>query len=199
MSDVVQENITWNPSLEVYFKETGEKAHGLAWLHRQCEIKFTNLKTPLDLSAIIIGAVNGFISVGSSQIFEDFHQAPLIIGTIGLFVRALNTISSYYAYGKRIEAHRITAIQYSKLSRLIKVEMGLPRSERVPPSTFIKLVKDSYDRLAEIAPIIPPQIIKRFQTEFKAYPKVKRPSETNGLEEISIYQVDGASDRTNTE
>jgi hypothetical protein len=194
MTTEIQENISWNPALEVYFKETGEKAHGLAWLHKKSEEKFTKLKTPLELSTIIIGTINGFVSVGSQQIFQGWSYSSIIIGVISLFVSILNTVSSYYAYGKRTEAHRIAALSYAKLSRYIAVECGLPRSERVAPATLLKLTKDSYDRLSEIAPLVPQDIITLFKSEFKTNKRIKRPSETNGLEEIILYS-NGATDR----
>jgi hypothetical protein len=193
-SDEITDNISWNPTLETYFKETGEKAHGLAWLHKKAEDKFTRLKTPLELSTIIIGTINGFVSVGSEQIFHGFPYSSIIIGIISLFVSILNTVSSYYAYGKRTEGHRIASLQYSKLNRYIAVECGLPRSERVAPAALLKYTKDTYDRLSEIAPLVPQDIITLFKSEFKQYTRVKRPSETNGLEEITVYS-NGATDR----
>lgn len=187
MSEDIATNISWNSSLERYFKETGEKAHGYSILHARAEQKFMTLKTPLDLGIIIIGTINGFLSVGSEQIFNGWPYSSIIIGLVSLFVSMLSTISSYYSYGKRCEGHRQVGIQYAKLFRFLLIELGLPRNERMSPHDLLKLTKEAYDRLAEISPSIPNDIIETFKKQHHVETKVRKPSLTNGLEEIVIH------------
>ena len=187
MSEEIANNITWNPSLERYFKETGEKCHGYSILHTRAEAKFTRLKIPLDLGIIIIGTINGFLSVGSEQIFNHWPYASIVIGIISLICSTLSTISSYYSYGKRCEGHRQVGIQYAKLFRFLLIELGLPRDERMSPHDLLKITKESYDRLAEISPLIPTDILDTFKNQYKIDNRVRKPSLTNGLEEIVIH------------
>lgn len=196
MSEDIAKDINWTQQLELYFKHTGEKAHGLSLLHKRAEQKFTYYRTFIDLPVIVLSSVTGFLSVGSSQMFTDAGLASICLGVASLFVSVLNTTGSYFAWAKRAEGHRISAIQYAKLFRFLAVEMGLPREERMSPHDLLKYTKDQYDRLQEVSPLIPPDILKSFKSEAKKYPDIAKPEESNGLESIVIYS-DGITYRTN--
>lgn len=189
MSDdiVLSASVDWTPILENYFASTGEKAHCLSWLHKRAEAMFSHRTTFLDLPTIIIGAVNGFLSVGSKQIFPGDEFASVYIGTVALFVSLLNTINSYFSWSRRAEGHRISALQYSKLYRFLSIEMSLPRHQRMSPAELLKYTKEAYDRLSEISPLVPRTIIDDFQKKFSNEKNISKPEETNGLEHIVIF------------
>jgi hypothetical protein len=180
--------VGWTPILENYFASTGEKAHCLSWLHKRSEAMFSHRTTFLDLPTIIIGAVNGFLSVGSKQIFPGDEFASVYIGVVALFVSLLNTINSYFSWSRRAEGHRISALQYSKLYRFLSIEMSLPRNQRMFPAELLKYTKEAYDRLSEISPLVPRTIIEDFQNKFANDKDISKPEETNGLEHIVVFR-----------
>lgn len=181
-------NIRWTTKLEDYFASTGEKAHCLSWTHKRAEQLFSNRRTYIDLPVIVISSVTGFLSVGSSSMFEGQEKlASIALGTASLFVSVLNTTGSYFGWGKRAEGHRISAIHYAKLYRFIAVELSLPRDERMLPHDLLKYVKDQYDRLQEISPLLPSSVISEFQRKFAHEKDISKPEEANGLEKITVY------------
>jgi hypothetical protein len=56
------------------------------------------------------------------------------------------------------------------------------------PHDFLKYVKDQYDRLQEISPMVPQKVIMEFQKKFKDEKEISKPEEANGLEKITIYR-----------
>jgi len=181
-------NIHWTVTLEEYFARTGEKANCLSWVHKRSEQIFNRQKTYIDLPVAIGSAVTGFISVGSTTMFAGQQQiSSIAIGAASLAVSILNTIGSYFGWAKRAEGHRISAIHYAKLYRYISVEMSLPRDERMAPGALLKYVKDQYDRLAEISPLVPDSVIGEFKSKFEKYTDVSKPEEANGLNKIDIF------------
>ena len=176
--------------LEEYFASTGEKAHCLSWCHKKSEALFSNRKTLIDLPVIIISGVTGFLSAGSTTMFSDPAASSIALGVASLFVSVLNTAGSYYGWAKRSEGHRISAIHYARLYRFISVELSLPRDERMQPNDFLKYVKDQYDRLQEISPLLPPEVITEFQHKFANEKDISKPEEANGLEKITVYRND---------
>ena len=182
--------IQWHTSLEEYFASTGEKAHCLSWCHKRAEVLFATRRTLIDLPVIVISAVTGFLSAGSTSLFNDPQASSVALGVASLFVSVLNTAGSYFGWAKRAEGHRISAIHYSKLYRSLQVELGLPREERMPPSSLLKHVRDQYDRLQEISPLLPPEVIREFQAKFKDEKEVSKPEELNGLEKVTVFHGD---------
>jgi hypothetical protein len=185
---VLSPSVGWTPVLENYFASTAEKSHCLSWLHKRAEAMFSHRTTYLDLPTIIIGAVNGFLSVGSKQIFPGDEFASVYIGVVALFVSLLNTINSYFSWSRRAEGHRISALQYSKLYRFLSIEMSLPRHQRMSPAELLKYTKEAYDRLSEISPLVPRTIIEEFQKKFSNDKEISKPEETNGLEHVVVFR-----------
>jgi hypothetical protein len=185
-----KKEIHWTEMLEEYFASTGEKAHCLSWCHKKAESLYSNRRTWIDLPVIVISGVTGFLSAGSPSMFNDGKVASIALGVASLFVSILNTAGSYYGWAKRSEGHRISAIHYARLYRFISVELSLPRDERMGPNDFLKYVKDQYDRLQEISPLIPPEVIHEFQTKFANEKEISKPEEANGLEKIVVFRND---------
>ena len=176
--------------LEEYFASTGEKAHCLSWCHKQAEAMYSKRKTWIDLPVIVISGVTGFLSAGSTTMFDNPATSSVALGVASLFVSVLNTAGSYYGWAKRSEGHRISAIHYARLYRFISVELSLPRDERMDPAHFLKYVKDQYDRLQEISPLMPPEVIEEFQKKFGNEKEISKPEEANGLEKITVFRND---------
>jgi len=186
-STQIGDRISWTIALEEYFAQTGEKANGLAIMHKKSESIFTRRKVYIDLPVIVGSGAVAFLNAGSSSLFSDHQLAATALGVGSLVVGILNTTGTYFSWAKRAEGHRLSAIHYAKLYRFINVELRLPRDERMAPGDFLKYVKDQYDRLAEISPPIPSSIANAFGRQMEKYKDISKPEETNGLNKIEIY------------
>ena len=189
MSSEIGENVDWSLILEDYFSSSGEKAHCLSWLHKQAESLYSYRRNWIDLPVIVGSAIVGFLNAGSSSMFDDAKISSIALGIGSLSIGILQTINTYFNWAKRAEGHRISAIQYAKLYRFLKIEMALPRNQRMSPNDLLKKVKDDYDRLAEISPLIPDKVINDFKAKFSdvKYTEISKPEETNGLEKITVF------------
>jgi|694.fasta_scaffold82890_5 hypothetical protein len=187
--DALSKNVSWSDDLELYFKQTGERANALAVIHKRGEALYSYRRTYIDMPVIVISSLVGFLSVGSTSMFAGKEmESSVALGILSLFVSVLNTTGSYFGWAKRAEGHRISAIQYGKLFRFLSIELSLPREERMSPHDLLKLTKEGYDRLQEISPLVPPELIKEFSTKFKKYEdKFALPEELNGLTGIRIH------------
>jgi hypothetical protein len=187
--DALSKNVSWSDDLELYFKQTGERANALAVIHKRGEAMYSYRRTYIDLPVIVISSLVGFLSVGSTSMFAGREmESSVALGILSLFVSVLNTTGSYFGWAKRAEGHRISAIQYGKLFRFLSIELSLPREERMSPHDLLKLTKENYDRLQEISPLVPPELIREFATRFKKYEdKVALPDELNGLSSIRVH------------
>ena len=189
MSEDIAHTITWNDRLEEYFASTGEKAHCLSWLHKRAEALYSRRRNFIDLPVIVISSLTGFLSVGSSSMFEGQEKwSSIALGVASLFVSVLNTTGSYFGWSKRTEGHRIASIQYAKLYRFLNIEMSLPRDERLTPHDLLKSVKEQYDRMSEVSPLLPPECIREFHLKFKDEKEISKPEEVNGLEKIEVWK-----------
>lgn len=187
--------VTWNHRLEEYFAQTGEKAHCLSWIHRKAEEKYSSQTVWIDLPVIILGTLNGAVSVGSDSLFQGSQYSSVGVGIVALLTAILSTIGSYFAWARRAEGHRISSLNYAKLYRFLSIEMSLPRQERMRPNDLLKYVKNEYDRLCEVSPLLPPSVIHLFKQRFSEakYDSISKPEDANGLHAIEVYKVADAT------
>lgn len=192
----IGQNVSWTITLEDYFAQTGEKANGLAIMHKRAESIFSRRKTYIDLPVIVGSGAVAFLNAGSSSLFAGNQQlAATALGVGSLVIGILNTVGTYFGWAKRAEGHRMSGIHYAKLYRFINVEMRLPREQRMQPGDFLKYVKDQYDRLAELSPMIPSSVTQGFSKQMEKYMDISKPEETNGLNKIEIF-IDSANELT---
>ena len=180
-------SVTWTPALEEHFASTGEKAHCLSWCHKKCEEKYSRLRTFIDLPVICLSSVCGFLQIGSDQMFANPNGSAIGLGLLSLFVALLSATQTYFKWSARAEAHRISAIQWSRLYRYLSIEMNLPRNERKSAEDLLKDTQQTYDRLQEISPLIPPDIVADFKKQFSKETAISKPEDLNGLEKITVF------------
>jgi hypothetical protein len=176
--------VVWNEAIESLIKGLGEKALSLSWLHNFSDKYFTYWTNALAIPTIVLSTLTG---VGSAGFGED-RTVNYIMAGISVLVSIISTLNSYFLFAKRAEAHRITAISYSKLYLQISIELALPRKKRMNVKDFLKVVSDQVQRLHEIQPQVPDRAIVEYNQKFKDEPAtISKPEITNGLVEISVY------------
>ena len=185
----MKDSINWSNQLEEYLKSISEKSMCLSILHKQSEKKYSNKAYYIDLPVIILSTICGSASLSARSLFGEENEkiTSTTIGLLSLGAGLLNTINSYFAYGRRAENHKSSYLQYNKLSRFVMVQLGLPRLERIQAKELLKLINDDYNRLMEMSSNIDDDLIKKFKKKFKDYQtKIHFPNECNGLEEVII-------------
>jgi hypothetical protein len=190
-----ERDIHWSVPLEELVASEGEKCRGLAWINQKAEIYYAHRANAIAIPVIVLSTLAGTASVGSSSLFQgDTQISSVVIGLVSIGVGILNTISSYFSWARKAEAHRIAYLQYSKLFSIIRVEMSLPRNERQEPEQLLKQIRDGMERLAETTPSAPQTILDDFNNHFKDEDKtISRPVETNGLQKINIFKSPSAT------
>jgi hypothetical protein len=177
----------WNSQLEKVISDEGEKCLSYTWLHDRSQKKYNFLDTSINVPVVVLSTLAGASSIGSDSLFAGFEQASVIIGIVSIFVGILQTLNSYFGWSKRTEGHRISGIQFSKIYNFIKIELSLPREQRLAPEEFLKLIKEQLERLREVSPQIPDDIIKEYKQNFSHYVEVAKPEICNGLDKIEVY------------
>ena len=185
-----ERDIHWSEPLEQLVAQEGEKCRGLAYINQKAEAYYARRANAIAIPVIILSTLAGTASVGSSSLFGNETQiSSIVIGLVSIGVGILNTISSYFSFARKAEAHRIAYLQYSKLFSIIRVEMSLPRSERQEAERLLSQIRDGMERLEETTPSPPESILREFNAHFKDEDKsISRPVQTNGLVKIQIYK-----------
>jgi hypothetical protein len=171
----------WNEALEKVIQKEGEQSQSLYLLHHMSYMWATKRNDYIQIPAIILASVTGFLSATSSVL------PPIAIGAMSLSVGVLNTVNSYYKFSQRAESHRITSLMYLKAYKSIETELALPVYQRVDASKLLTELRDTMSKISDISPAIPNNIISTYKINAKNY-KTSQPIIANGLDPILIFK-----------
>ena len=175
-------------TLKITSKELGEQSLCLSMLHKSAEAIYSSKAQWIDLPVIVLSTLCGSLTLSAKSLFgaENEENALKVVGGLSLLSGVLGTIQAYFSFSRRAENHRNSYLEYAKLYRFVKVELGLPRAQRISAKDLIKIVNDSFERLNELSQLIPEKTLAAFRSRYKKNP-LKKPPIVNGLEEIVIF------------
>lgn len=160
---------TWNSSHELLLASIGDRCNCYRWLHEKCQAIFEKYNFYLTIPSVIISTLAGSATIASPSMLSEQNQkaAGIIIGLSTLACGVLTSVNQYMKTAQYAEAHRLAAIAFGKLHRVIASELALRRDQRANALDFIKIVRSEQDRLQETCPNILDPAIDEFRKEFK--------------------------------
>lgn len=159
--------VEWSPENELIMVEWCDVAQCYKWLNSRSHSRYSHLHAWFTIPAIIFSTISGTASFAQKSLPEKYQvYAPLIIGSINIFIGILTTVQQYLKISELNEAHRVSSISWDKFARNIRIELAKHPDERTDAKTFIKVCRQEFDRLMETSPDIQEKTIKEFNNAF---------------------------------
>jgi hypothetical protein len=161
----------WHPQHEKILKAWGESSACYRYLHYKSHQKYRKSSMRFTLPIIIISTITGTANFAQDTFPEQWHgYVPAGIGTLNLFAAILTTVAQFLKVNELQESHRVSSVHYGKLSRIIRLELSLPISERSHDgSNMVEICRSEFDRLIEQSPPIPGDILRHFEYKFASH------------------------------
>jgi len=159
--------VEWSAENELILVEWGDAAQCYKWLNAQAHSRLSYMHAWFTIPAITLSTITGTASFAQTSLPESYRTyAPMVIGSINIFIGILTTVQQYLKISELNEAHRVAAISWDKFSRNIRIELAKAPIERMDAAHFLKLNRHEFDRLMETSPSIPIKIIDKFNSTF---------------------------------
>lgn len=187
MAQVLRPEIQYDENLETLLKEEAEKAESLSILHRMSHERFSFWSNVINIPIILGSAGVGFatgIDLGNNA------NNNIILGLSSVIIGCIKSLDSYFQLSRRTETHRIVSLQYAQINKRIAIELALNREDRITAKDMLNIIKTDIKNLEEIAPLIPEQIIEKYNSKYHNETNVKKPNITNGLTPIRVNTPD---------
>lgn len=165
---------------ELLLKDEGEKAECLEILHRKASSYYLFYSNIINIPVIILSSFIGLLTA-----VQLFPHANIILGSSGILVSILKTIDSYFDLTKKAETHRLISLRYSKISKLIQMQLSIPSKNRIDAKDFYNLIINDLSNLKDSEPSLPLSIIEEFKKQYEDETTSKPPF-CNGLTDIKI-------------
>ena len=170
-----KQKIEWSYDNEEIIAEWCDIAQCYKWLNYHSHNYYYRLHAWFTIPTITFSTISGTASFASASIPREYQPyAPMVIGTINIFIGILTTVQQYLKVSELKEAHRIASISWDKYARNISIELSKTPLERIDAATFLKFSRQEFDRLMESNPSIPIHIIRNFKEAFRGKNREER-------------------------
>jgi hypothetical protein len=161
---IEEKDYAWKDEQERILKKWADKALCFKMMHERAYRRFWCLNAWFNIPVIIISTITGTGNFASGSLGDISQYIIFGFGALNIFAGILATIATYTGVAQKTEAHRFLSISWDKFARKVQIELAKPRSDRVKARDFIKSCAEEYDRLIEMSPILPNDIIRWFTT-----------------------------------
>lgn len=162
----------WDKEEETLLKDWAEKAVCYNWLHTKAYKKYSIINARATIPVIILSTLTGTANFAQERIPVDYVPLyVMIVGSLNIVAGIITTIAQYFKISEINEGHRIAALSWDKFSRNIRIQLSQKPRNREASGVLMKYAKDEFDRLMEISPDIPDEIVSLFKNTFDSLPK----------------------------
>jgi hypothetical protein len=178
---------TWNSAHETLLASIGDKANCMRWMHTESQIHYDRWNFWLSVPSVTLTALAGATTIGLTQL-NPLAQTyvTILVGVTTIATGVLTSINQLLKAPQTAEGHRIAAIAYGKLYRVISNELALRRDQRTNAQEFLKVIRIEQDRLEESSPLIGRAIIKRFNNKVESNATLEKPEIVGELDHIHV-------------
>lgn len=174
--------ISYTDDFEKLLKTEAEESECMSLLHMKCHEKFNRFSVYINVPVIIVSSIIGFLSPMSL-----FNQQDVFLGSLSIFIGILKTVDSYFDITRRSETHRMTCLNYLRISRWIRLQLSLQRACRISPKDLYDLISHDLQNIREAEPLVPPDVVRNFNAQYADHKETtSKPAITTGLTAVVI-------------
>jgi hypothetical protein len=158
----LEKDYEWRIEQESILKKWADRSLCFKIMHERSYKKYWCLNAWYNIPVIIISTITGTGNFASGSFGPNNEYIIFILGAFNIFAGILATIATYTAVARKVEEHRFASVSWDKFARRLQIELAKIRADRVKAKEFVKSSAEEYDRLIEMSPILPNDIIRWF-------------------------------------
>ena len=180
----------WHKSVERLAAKYCDEAQVREALHRRAFYWFKRTLSCFQIPIIILSAVSGSIQFLSQSYPEIEDKIITGTATISIIVSIVTAVMTYLKLGEHKSKHEIAQIAWQGFHNAVAHELNLAPELREDPVDFLVHIKNTYERLFEISPMISQQFVKTVKKKVSnsASNAFQTPFYLNGFHHTKIWK-----------
>jgi hypothetical protein len=175
-----ENKINYSEDFELFLKQEAEKAEAMSILHTRSYQRFNRFSVFINIPVIVLSSIIGFLAP-----LQMFDGQAVLLGSLSIFIAILKTVDNFFDFTKRCETHRMTSLNYGRISKMLQIQLSLERDCRIKAQDLFDIVNNDLQNICDAEPIIPDTVIRIFNAKY-GEETTSKPAITNGLTQVKI-------------
>lgn len=155
----------WHESNEVFFKQLGDESQLQAICHMNSHEYYSTRSRHYQLPIIILSVICGSGNFVSTSFPDNQDTIILGVGVLSIITSIISSVAQYLKLAEKSEAHRIASVSWEKFYNNIRFQLSKRREDREDIKNYILSTTSEYQRLQEISPLLPNEIVNKFRSK----------------------------------
>jgi hypothetical protein len=181
----------WCEDDDKILKEWVDKSACFKWLHntayKKYKKEYLRFMVPVIMISTLTGAANFALNSITDQDYRNY--AGLVVGSFNIVAAMISTVAQFLKTAELKESHNIASKSWDKFNRILKIELQRNPRERSNKKELFNISIKEFDRLVEMSPDIPTNIINQFKELYSDSIDLIKPEATGMIISSKIYEV----------
>ena len=182
----------WDPSIETLCARYCDESQVRCALHSKQYFYYKKLSTWFQLPIIVLSAASASIQFLSKQF--PMYESDIITGTatLSIVVSIISSVMTYLKIGENKSKNEVAEISWQAFYNTVSHQLSLKREHREDPKEFLAEVKQNYERLFELSPMVQKSFIQEVKkdVEKRKCAEFALPHYLNGYHATIVYDSD---------
>ena len=189
---IIKDEMEWDSSIENLCARYCDESQVRCALHSKQYFHYKKLLSWFQLPIIVLSAASASVQFLSKQF--PMYESDIITGTatLSIVVSIISSVMTYLKIGENKSKNEVAEMGWQSFYNTVSHQLSLKREHREKASEFLTEVKQSYERLFELSPMVQKSFILEVKKEVakKKSQTFCSPHYLNGYHATEIYKSD---------
>ena len=179
--------LQWSPQIDKMLADWCDEAKCFEWMHSESYSRYSRRATVMTIGSNITISLTGIANLVLGVTVSDATTTSMIFGCVSIGIGVVNMIQQQFGWTTLANNYKVSAKQWSEISRKVQEQLVIPPTARKDCATFLKYIKQDMTLASEHNSNIPKDIRINCFEKFKSIPNFNVPDICGQIEHTAVY------------
>jgi len=179
--------LQWSPQIDKMLADWCDEAKCFEWMHSESYSRYSRRATVMTIGSNITISLTGIANLVLGVTVSDATTTSMIFGCVSIGIGVVNMIQQQFGWTTLANNYKVSAKQWSEISRKVQEQLVIPPTARKDCATFLKYIKQDMTLASEHNSNLPKDIRQKCFEKFKSIPNFNLPDICGQIEHTAVY------------
>jgi len=179
--------LQWSPQIDKMLADWCDEAKCFEWMHSESYSRYSRRATVMTIGSNITISLTGIANLVLGVTVSDATITSMIFGCVSIGIGVVNMIQQQFGWTTLANNYKVSAKQWSEISRKVQEQLVIPPTARKDCATFLKYIKQDMTLASEHNSNLPKDIRVKCFEKFKSISNFNLPDICGQIEHTAVY------------